>query len=256
MPALFTNPFINTNAEAAQPIAPVQPQPGAPGPTPAGNIPPPNTGQPQQPAPTVPVASDQSTAPVVTPVDDSPLAEFANMWDTVPTDPDAPAPVDHTIKQADLDKALANVDFTANIPPETMVLAQSGEEGSGAAFATVLNAVVKQSFAQSTLAQQKLTEQAVARAVAKTEATIPDLVRASQTSAHLKNSNPLFSDPAIKPVIDATRHTLLQNNPDSTPEQITEMVENYLVAMGKMFAPQTPANDNSGEGNTDWSTFA
>jgi hypothetical protein len=64
----------------------------------------------------------------------------------------------------------------------------------------------------------------------------------------------LFSNPAIKPVIDATQAQLLQKYPDATQAELTKMTQEYIVAMGAAFNPQTPASDLPA-GEEDWSKF-
>lgn len=187
------------------------------------------------------------------PKDDSPLADFSKLWEDVPTkdgeDPNAAVPLD----PANLAKVMGKADFSQAVTPETMAAITAGGEGAGTAFSQAMNAVVQQAMVQSTLINEKLTAQAVDRAIAATEAKIPDLLRSQASASHLQDSNPLFSNPAVKPVIDATRSQLLQKFPNDTPAETTRKLNEYVVAMSKAFNPA--AADPSAAQDMDWNLF-
>jgi len=231
----------------------VQPAPGQIAPGQPGNIP----------APTVVADPNNPTAPVqqpvapVTPevVDDSPLAEFSKLWEDDPkkegdTPPEPPA----TLKAEDVQKIVAKTDFSQAITPEMLVAITAGGEDAAKAFATAMNAVAQQVMVQSTMVNNKLTEQAVEKALTAHKATLPDMLRSGLVSDHAKNSNPLFANPAIKPVIEATQSQLLAKFPNATPAEITDMTQRFVIAMGQEFAPKDVVNDNA-FGETDWDKF-
>lgn len=226
----------------------------APGPAPAGNIPP-NTDP--NAAPAMPVVDPN--APVVDPnapiVPDSPLAEFKDLWEPVPIDPNAPPATEPppALTTEAVQKAVAKADFSQAINAETMAAITAGGEGAGEAFAKAMNAVAQQVMVQSVMANNKLTEKAVAEAVNAYKKDIPGLLREQATKDHLVTTNPLFDNPAIKPVIEATRLQILQKFPNATNEQISEMTNNYILAMGEAFAPAPVTPEVAGE--TDWSKY-
>lgn len=241
------------------PIPVSAPAPGQP-PTPVatppmqGNIPA---------ASTVPVEPGNPTAPVVTPAvpaepakPQSPLAEFSGLWDTKPTDPANPPPAGPTPLTAEaIQKVVGKANFASGITPETMTAIAAGGEEAQKAFAAALNAATQQAVTQAILASNKLTEQAVATAENKFAASLPELLRNQAAADHLKSSNPLFADPAIKPIIEATQAQMLEKNPTATHAQITEMTQNYILAMGEAFAPKKVVNDNVVGTETDWEAF-
>ena len=117
-----------------------------------------------------------------------------------------------------------------------------------------MNAVAQQTMTHSIMVNEKLTQQAIAKAVAANEATLPTRLRNQAASDHLKTSNPLFDNPAIKPVVEATHQQLLLKYPTETNAQITERVNSFMLAMSDQFAPKAAVNDN-GVGDTDWEEF-
>lgn len=235
----------DTTAQVAVPNTVTAPGPAQPGNLPA-NVDP--NAAPAQPAPA-------ATPAVVETKDESPLAEFNTLWEDKPVDPNAPKPTEpKQLTAEDLQKVIGKADFSTGINPETMTAIAAGGNDAQKAFAAAMNTVAQQVMIQATLVNNKLTEKAVTEAVAATEAKMPDLLRSLSASDHLKTTNPLFSNPAVKPVIEATQAQLQQKFPNATAAELTEMTQNYIVAMGNAFAPPSAMNDNDHQ-ETDWSKF-
>lgn len=198
------------------------------------------------------------TTPVepVTPEDTSPLAPFKDLWEDVPTDPDNPdpPPTSFALNPADVEKAVAKTDFSSAITPDQLKAIGEGGEAAQVAFAESMNAVAKQVLTQATLVSSKLAENMLDKALAKQAEQIPGLVRDNITTSHLNDSNPIFSNPAVKPVIEATKAQILIKFPDATPAEVTKMTEDYILAMGEAFAP-APAKSTDTTKGTDFSKF-
>lgn len=251
MSRLFGN---NTAPAPVAAPAPVQAPVAAPvaAPTQQGNIPA---------APTVVTNPDGTpVVPAVVPAvsetkDETPLAAFKDLWETAPIDPNAPAaPAAYKPPTAEeIQKATAKADFTKNITPEQLAEVTAGGEGAGEALLKLLNTVGQQSLAQSTMVSAKLSEQALTAAIEAEVAKIPALVRAQTVQAHLKDTNPLFNNPAITPVIEATQERLQLKHPNATPAEITEMTQGFITAMGEHFAPKV--TEPTGIAADDWSDY-
>lgn len=251
MPGMF-DIFTNTNPAqpAAQPAATQQAAPVAPVATP-GNIPDAASpdAQPAQPAPAVPAVAEPT-------VPDSPLAEFQKLWEDAPVDPNKPAPTTPIpLDAAAVQKAVAKTNFSQGITPETMAAIVAGGEGAQTAMMEALNQTAQQVMVQSTMVNEKLTQKAIKEALASQQTIMQEQVRSQVVADHLKTTNPLFSDPAVKPVIEATQQQLMVKFPNATPAEITDMTQNYITAMGAAFAPTEVVNDNLGQSQTDWTKF-
>lgn len=243
-------------------VQPVAPTPGVVTPNPVipaspipGNIPAPTVsaepGTGQQ-APALPVPAPTPAEPAEP---KSPLDEFTNLWDTKPVDPNAPAPVEAPELNAEsVQTAVAKADFSSAITPETLAAISAGGDDAQTAFATAMNVVAQKVMTQAIMVNDKLTKQAIAKASKAYEDSLPEMLRASAAADHLKTSNPLFSNPAVKPVIEATQAQLLQKFPNATHAEITKMTQDYIIAMGESFTPKAVVNDNSG-GETDWEKY-
>lgn len=239
------------------PVAPVAPAP-VPGTTPTpgtapgqpGNIPAP---QPGAPAEQGVIPAPEPVAPVEPVVPDSPLAPFEKLWDTPPIDPNAPAPTEiPELKAEDVQKIMANANFTPQITDEQRAAIVAGGEGATEAFNAALNSVAQQVMTQATLVGNKLTEKQVAAAIEKHMSNLPELLRNQGSTEHLRTTDPLFENPAVKPIIDITQQQLLQKFPNASLAEITQMTRDFILAMGESFSPPV---DTSVPGETDWGKF-
>lgn len=223
------------------------------GATPPGNIPAPGQAPAEQQQAVAPPGSAPQSATEKIP--ESPLAKYDTLWETPPVDPNSPAAPEpnKALTVEEVQNAVASASFTDALNPETLSAIAAGGDEAVAALSETLNAVARQVMVQSTLVNNKLTEKAVTEALAKQEANLPGLLRSQNAADHMNTTNPLFNNPAIKPVIEATRSQLLQKNPNATAAELTEMTQNYIIAMGEAFAP-APINDTAA-GTTDWDLF-
>lgn len=181
----------------------------------------------------------------------SPLDQFSKLWETDPTKEEEGGT--KPLSEAELRTAVSKADFSKSITPEMLASITAGGDEAGAAFKQAMNAVAQQSMVQSTLVSNKLMEQAVAAALAKQSSSLPKLLREQQAADHLKTSNPLFNNPAVKPVIEATRQQLLRQFPDATSTEITAMTNDYITALGESFAPKPVVKPNAED--VDWDSF-
>lgn len=246
---IFTQtPAAPAAAPTAVPV-PGQPVPGTP--VEPGMIPP-GAGVTDPNNSTIPLTV---TEPVVAEPDkpELPLDQFKTLWDDVPIDPNAPKPaVPAVLKAEDIQKAVANANFTQAITPEQLTAIGKGGEEAQQAFTEAMNLVAQQVMVQATLVGSKITNSAVAKAIELERDKIPQMLREQATTAHLTDTNPLFDNPAIKPIIEQTKAQLLAKNPSATPAEITQMTQDFILAMGEAFAPKVP---DLAPGETDWTKF-
>lgn len=242
--------FMPTPPQQAAPNAVLPGQQPVPGQTVPGNIPP---VDPNAPAPTGLDANGQPLVVAEPVVPDSPLDQFKNLWETVPLDPNNPAVVEQKPLTAEaVQEVMKNANFTPQITDEQRAAITAGGEGATEAFNAALNSVAQQVMVQSTLVGNKLNENQIKQAIEKHMSTLPEMLRLQSSTQHLKDSNPLFDNPAIKPVIAATQAQLLQKFPNATDAEITTMAQEFVVAMGESFNPAVTSDVPEGE---DWTKF-
>lgn len=242
------------NSLAPAPVAGAPPTPtptavvaatGAP-----GNIPAPvDPNAPPAPAAVVPVVAAPKEP-------DSPLEAWKDLWQTAPIkEGEGPAaPV--ALTATDIQKVVADTNFTGDVTAEQVTAISAGGEDAVKAMVTMMNTMGRNVMTQATLVSDRLADKRVAAAITTSEAAIPALVRRHSTNADLADKNPLFNNPAVAPIIEATQTQLLQKFPDATPTQITKMTEDYIVAIADSLIPKAPVvNDNGEEGSTNWGAF-
>jgi len=245
MNTLFGTPETPAPATSATPAAA---KPTEPGNLPAGATP-----------------TDPPAGELAKPADEkptSPLDAFQDLWQPntdaegkpIDNSPAVPAQLD----PAELAKVIAKADLTKSITPDDLAAINAGGEEANAALIRAMNSVAQQTLNQSTLATNTMIEKAVEAATKATEARLAEQIRKQNLSDNLLESNPVFSNPAVKPVIEAVQSQLATKFPDATTAQLTKMAQDYVVAMGDSLSPAKPASattDVTNPGGEDWGKF-
>ena len=188
----------------------------------------------------------------------SPLEEFKDIWQPNATDPNAQK--DELFGQIDpkkLMEAAGRVDFSKSLTPEHFKKISEGGEGAMQAFADSLNQVARQVYAQSAFATTKIVEQAVAKAESRFADKVPSLVKKHQVSDSLRSENPVFSNPAVQPLVSAIESQLTMKHPNATASEISDMAKKYLGSVFAEVQPKKaePVNANASGRSDDWSKF-
>ncbi len=186
----------------------------------------------------------------------SPLDHFAGLWDT-PTDsnrvdPNAPL---LNIDPAKVLEAARKTDFSQLVTPEQRAAIAAGGEGAVAAFLSAMNTVGQGAYGQSALATTKIVEAAVAKAMKN----VPELIRNQNANESIRGKNPLFDNPAVKPIMSALSAQLQIKYPNATTAELANMAGQYVEALGTSFAPKSAepktANGRKAPVEQDWSGF-
>lgn len=253
--SMFQNLVGGPQPAAAAPAAPGTP--ATPGQLPAGapatGAASPNTA----PNGTVPAIGTTGTegAPA------TPFADFQDLWKNEPADPNAPAPNQGVFGNVDPKKfmeAAGKIDFAKVVTPEQLQQITAGGPEAMKAFAAALNSVAQTTYAQSAFASTKIVEQAMTRAKDSFLADLPQHIKQQTVKDNLRAENPIFSNPAVQPIISALEAQMTVKYPQATATEITAMAKQYVEALGTSFAPKpVKAESKSGTGReeTDWSSF-
>lgn len=239
----FLNLFGGGNSE---PAAPATPNPAASTVANPGNIPD-NTGTGSQ---GTPGAEPNGAVPPGTTVD-SPLDQFKDLWEPIKNAaPDGkPAAIDPTKLQEVIGKA----DFTKAISQDNLAAIAAGGEGALKATMDALNVVARQVMTQSTLTSNNMINDAVAKALEAQTAKLPQMMKEQGLSESL-SVNPVFSNPAVKPVIDAVKSQLAGKYPNASVQELTTMANNFVTTMAESFIPKPPAATPAPD-EVDWNLF-
>lgn len=195
-------------------------------------------------------------APAAAPKEpDSPLDAYKELWDTAPTDPNKPSATPAALDPAKLQELVGKADFTNTVTPELMTAIEAGGEGATAAMMQVMNLVAQQSMVQSTLAGNKLLETKIKSVEDNQAAIVAEAIRKQMLNNNLVEANPVFSNPAVKPVIEAVQAQLAEKNPNATPAELTVMAQNFVTTMSESLNPNQQSADANVAKADDWSKF-
>ena len=240
--------------QAPQTAAPATPAPGAP--TTPGNIPP-GTGIPATTTTTGTAPNGVVPEPGTKP---TPFEAFKDLWENKPADPNAPEPqkgVFGTIDPQKFMEAAGKIDFGKIITPEQLAAIQGGGEGAAKAFAEAMNKVAQSTYAQSAFATTKIVEQALAKSEEQFLAKLPQHIKKQTVTDSLRAENPIFSNPAVQPLIEAMETRFAVKFPNASAPELTKMAKDYIAEIGKSFSPKAkePKEAKTKSGETDWSKF-
>lgn len=239
-------------------------------PKPAVDQPKPVVADPSKPAdPNAPKVGEQVTAPAAFPKpgegEKSPLDGYAKLWDN---DPNAPAPPSLnptlTADPAALMKAAKSIDFSKVLSSETLEAAM--KDPTGAALATAINQAAQAGYAQSAHATTKIVEAALQQqAKMFKEEVMPDILRRhASTQAVLQLDNPVFLNPAVKPIVDLVKEQVIKQYRTATPAEIakhtTEMLQSMSTEIAKasgLVVTEAPKDVRIGGArkDQDWEKF-
>lgn len=233
---------------------PKNPKPGDPKAAVPGTVIPPGTGVP---TPNIEPVVGPGTAPngVIpdsvklnadgSPIEPaSPIDQYAELWHTEPVKPGDEPKLPPTLDAAKLQEKVASIDFSSVLTPEMVTAVTAGGEGATEAFVKALNSVAQNVMVQSTLVNNKLIEQAVERTKAETLASIPNLIKSQNLANNLSENNPLFDNPAIKPMIELATKQFEIKFPTATAPELTKMAQNYVLEMAKFLTPEQQKSGN------------
>lgn len=166
--------------------------------------------------------------------DKSPLDGYKELWQTAETDA-KPLQLTPSLKTdpAKLVEAAKGVDFTKGM--NTELLAAAGK-GDTAALGQLINEAAQQGYAQSALATTKIVEAALNEQAKMFQATImPEILRRNNVGLKLREDNPIFSNPAVAPILKGLEAQLMVKHKNATPEEISQHAKNIFSGMAEEF---------------------
>jgi hypothetical protein len=193
----------------------------------------------------------------------TPLEPYEKLWEP-PNDKedDDSAPLSFNVDPQKMMEAAGKVDFSRVVTPEVLQkIAAGGEEGVRASLAA-MNVMAQTVYGQSAMATTKIVEHAVARAEEKFLEKIPSLLKSQTIEANLREANPMFSNPAVVPIIEGLKTQLVLKHPNATSTELTRMAQDYFLRVSEAFTPtKKPENDSArkgrmtGKDGEDWEKF-
>lgn len=206
------------------------------------------------PAPATQAAPVVAT-PVV-PVDESPMAQYATLWEPVATpnvDGTLPANMFAGADPAKMLEAARKVDFAKSIPAEVLAKITAGGPDAASAFMQAINDVSQRSYAQSSFASTKIVEAALAKFQEGLDNRLPSQIKKHQVSDSIRESNPALQHPAAAPIMEALQSQFTVKYPNATVNEIRDMASQYLTQFATAALPKPKADAVSEAEN--WGKF-
>ena len=145
------------------------------------------------------------------------------------------------------------------VTPEQLQAISAGGEDAMKSFAAALNAVAQTTYAQSAFASTKIAEQAAIKAEQRFISALPQHIKQQTVKDNLRADNPIFSNPAVQPIISALEQQMTVKYPQATASEITAMAKQYVENLGSSFAPKPTepkgGNSRKGKEDQDWSSY-
>lgn len=190
----------------------------------------------------------------------SPLDKFNGLWET-PTAAKSATSEFLNVDPAKMMEAVKKVDFSKAISQENLAKIAAGGQDATQAFAESMNMVAQTVMAQSLSATTKIMEQALIKQKEEFTSSLPDSIRKHTANESLRSENPLFSNPAVQPLLKGVQEQIAVKFPNATSAEINAMSKEYLQsALGTLFPQQSASDSTASNGmtkktETDWSSF-
>lgn len=204
-----------------------------------------------------------SPSPSPTPAPAPPLDKLKGTWDTPVPPTNAPTPPPNfldNINEENVNKAAKGVDFRKTVTQEVFdKVAKGGSEGVQAIL-DAMNTMNQDVYGKGALATGQIVKKALQEQKDAFLKELPKLIRDQSIKGASKKANPLFDNPALKPISSALETTFAAQHPNASAEEVAAMVNDYFTTVASVLAPKTPnpktARTKDGTDDIDWEEFA
>lgn len=184
----------------------------------------PSPSSPVAPAAKADESFQQSTSPVAATTD------FSKLHETPATTTPAISDPVYSTDPKEIKDAVASFDFTNGEQFEQLAQQVVGQGGDINALKQLLNMVTQAGVAQATHASTRLSEHAAQQVAQRLQSQLPTTIKDVQSSQLLNNKyGDAMSSAAFSPIVQDIKARILRANPEATPEQITNLTEDYLT---------------------------
>ena len=189
-----------------------------------------------------------------------PLAAYAKMWDTTPTQEDQ-APT-FNLDPKLLDQVAGGLDFTKGVNQELMQKATSGDIQS---LVQLMNEVARNAYRQSLQHGSTLTDKFVGLREEHFGKRVPNVVREELTMGALSGNDGAQMSPAARKQLAVIAKQYSKQNPDASPQEVAAAAKKYVSDMYMALNPNAAQGNNANGGNNsqgqanapfDWDAWA
>jgi hypothetical protein len=186
------------------------------------------------------------------------LDAFKDIWSVDPNAGAQGQPL-FNVDQAKMLEAARKQNFTSGINPDLVNKVAAGGAEGVQAMMEIMNMVSQNVYAQSAFAGTKLIEGALDKSQFARSADLDTRFKSLSVSNNLAEQNPIFNNPAAKPMLDMVKNQILVKHPNASQQELTRMAQDYLTSFAnEISAPQAQQQQQQqakAAQGTDWSTF-
>lgn len=192
----------------------------------------------------------------------SPLANYKDMWDKSANPVQEPSLVPSmNVDPQAIQNVARGVNFVGAIDP---ALVEKAQKGDNSAFMQVINQAVQAGYASSAGATAKIVEDALKKQEKIfNEQVMPGKLRQHEITQKLAIENPIFNDPAARPILEAVKNQLNVKYPTASPEEIAQHAKQYLTGFaqtlvtgsGQQIVSNTSTKEGTGRNTEDWGAY-
>lgn len=191
-----------------------------------------------------------------------PLQQFQDVWKR-PTTANNAGGIDPNnivgIQPADIEQRLNSAQFAPQITPDVMQAIQNGDVQQ---LQGILDSTARTTASRVMNAMIGIINKALPEYGTHLSGQFNNTITDQLTRTNMVSNNPVFANPAIKPLADVLTTQFRLANPQATPAQIEQQVTQFFQATGQAFGSQQaqqaqpqgnqytpPATDNVDWGN-------
>ena len=201
---------------------------------------------------------------------ESPLAQFAKLFETSKEGQQAPAQVQldaplFAMDAAKLRESVSKQNFVGQIDPQLQARALQGD---AQALSQLLNAQAQNVFVHAAMLTQNMVEQGINTYNARLQGALPTTFKSLATQDALAAATPAAGHAAVQPLLQSLQAQILAANPNMPPHEVAQQLRNYLQAVGAALAPQQapqvapvnpvtgqPLMQPAGQQSQDWAAY-
>lgn len=198
-----------------------------------------------------------STAAAIAATTASPDAQFADLWKTDTTNQSPNGQPLFNVSQDKLLETARLQSFKENVTPEQMQAIAAGGEGAVSAMMDMINSVAQRGYAQSVFATTRLIEGALEKSNFAKADQLETNMRDLQFKTNMRETNPVFSNPAFAPFLETAQKQFQVKYPNATASELQGMAVQYVESMAAAVnQPKQQAEVKKQAANTvNWDNF-
>lgn len=187
------------------------------------------------------------------------LDQFAKLWETPATDPNAPADPNNyfaTLDPAKVRESARKVNFTSDqVSPELAAAIAAGGPEALKAVQTLINQSSQNVYGQSALATASIVQKALDAQRENFQKALPGILKGQLVADSLATENPIFNNPALQPMVEMARQQVLQKFPNATQAETKEQIVTFFNAMQQALAPKPVITAAQKSEQQDWDAW-